>query len=114
MLRNVESFWCPIRFYSGPKCDNCQLHFPDLKTSWVPADSDMKAVKKLMDDKYRPDGPRSWFGHPERGAKIVPVAASAETAKSSSVAAPAALQSAPSRSEKKKAKSANGSRKNRK
>ena len=31
MLRNVESFWCPIRFYDGKKCDNCKLDFPDIE-----------------------------------------------------------------------------------
>ena len=30
MLRNVESFWCPIRFYEGKKCENCQVDFPDI------------------------------------------------------------------------------------
>lgn len=31
MLRNVESFWCPIRFYNGKKCENCKLDFPDIE-----------------------------------------------------------------------------------
>ena len=30
MLRNVESFWCPIRFYDGKKCENCRVDFPDV------------------------------------------------------------------------------------
>ena len=37
LLRNVESFWCPIRFYDGKKCDNCKLDFPDVNHGWVPA-----------------------------------------------------------------------------
>ena len=31
MLRNVESFWCPIRFYDGKKCENCKIDFPDIE-----------------------------------------------------------------------------------
>src|SRR5262245_19550612 len=27
MLRNVESFWCPIRFSSEAKCENCRVDF---------------------------------------------------------------------------------------
>ena len=38
MLRNVESFWCPIRFYDDKKCENCKLDFPDLENGWVAAD----------------------------------------------------------------------------
>ncbi len=30
MLRNIESFWCPIRFRSDLKCENCKLDFPDV------------------------------------------------------------------------------------
>ncbi len=67
MLRNVESFWCPIRFYDGKKCENCKIDFPDLK-EWVPGDGSMKDVTKLLKEKYpeKSDKPRSWFGHPER------------------------------------------------
>lgn len=66
MLRNVESFWCPIRFYDGPKCENCKVDFPDVK-AWVPADGSMKQVTDLLDEKYGdPAADRSWFGHPAR------------------------------------------------
>src|SRR3954454_813385 len=41
MLRNVESFWCPIRFYNGKKCENCRIDFPDIDGGWVPADGTM-------------------------------------------------------------------------
>ncbi|MBK7405799.1 MAG: hypothetical protein IPJ41_14560 [Phycisphaerales bacterium] len=27
MLRNVETFWCPIRFDSAKKCENCKHDF---------------------------------------------------------------------------------------
>lgn len=67
MLRNVESFWCPIRFYDGKKCENCKIDFPDLK-DWVAADASMTDVATLLTEKYplRSKTPRSWFGHPER------------------------------------------------
>ncbi|MCB2157035.1 hypothetical protein KQI84_19320 [bacterium] len=67
MLRNVESFWCPIRFYSNKKCENCRLDFPDIDR-WASPASKMADVTKLMAEKY-PEGknqPRSWWGHPER------------------------------------------------
>ncbi len=67
MLRNVESFWCPIKFYEGKKCENCRIDFPDVD-EWVPADGRMSDVVELLESKYSPEEgtPRSWFGHPER------------------------------------------------
>lgn len=65
MLRNVESFWCPIRFYDDKKCENCKLDFPDLENGWVAADKRMDDVVELMEAKYS-DRPHSWFGHSER------------------------------------------------
>lgn len=64
MLRNVESFWCPIRFYSEKKCENCQLDFPDVDNGWVAADGTMEDVTKLLESKYTPaQEERAWFGH---------------------------------------------------
>jgi hypothetical protein len=65
MLRNVESFWCPIRFYSGKKCANCRVDFPDIDHGWVPADGTMAQVAETLDKQYA-DGRREWFGHPAR------------------------------------------------
>jgi len=65
MLRNVESFWCPIRFYDGKKCDNCKLDFPDLAHGWVPATATMSDVEQTMETQYG-NGRRAWFGHPTR------------------------------------------------
>lgn len=65
MLRNVESFWCPIRYYDGKKCDNCKIDFPDIANGWVPADGTMADVDRVMNEKYG-DGRREWFGHPAR------------------------------------------------
>lgn len=65
MLRNVESFWCPIRFYDGKKCDNCKLDFPDIENGWVASEGTMDDVEKVLQQKYG-DSERSWFGHPDR------------------------------------------------
>jgi len=67
MLRNVESFWCPIRFRSDKKCENCTLDFPDLDNGWAPADGTMADAVKVHAEKYPgPDGVNAWFGHPTR------------------------------------------------
>jgi hypothetical protein len=66
MLRNVESFWCPIRFDSAKKCANCTTDFPDLDHGWVRADGDMAEVVALLDAKYPGPGANPWFGHPAR------------------------------------------------
>jgi hypothetical protein len=68
MLRNVESFWCPIRFYDGKKCENCKIDFPDIEGGWVAADGNMTDVKKVLESEYN-DQYRSWFNHPERQSK---------------------------------------------
>ena len=65
MLRNVESFWCPIRYYNGKKCANCTTDFPDIDGGWVPADGTMRDVEQVIHEKYG-DGQRTWFGHPVR------------------------------------------------
>ena len=65
MLRNVESFWCPIRFYEGKKCDNCKIDFPDVAGDWVKHDGTMMDVTTLLEAKYA-GGERGWFGHPAR------------------------------------------------
>ncbi|MEM9083165.1 MAG: hypothetical protein AAGB34_06165 [Planctomycetota bacterium] len=65
MLRNIESFWCPIRFYDNKKCENCKIDFPDVDNSWVPADGNMQDVSDLITNKLS-DGNHSWHGHPTR------------------------------------------------
>lgn len=65
MLRNVESFWCPIRFYDGKKCENCKVDFPDIDGGWAPANGTMKDVVATMEKHYE-NGDHSWFGHPGR------------------------------------------------
>ncbi|MGA3068325.1 MAG: hypothetical protein ABSF29_15880 [Tepidisphaeraceae bacterium] len=65
MLRNVESYWCPIRFSNEKKCANCAVDFPDVEQGWVPADGTMAQVVETMETMYA-DGQRGWFGHPAR------------------------------------------------
>jgi hypothetical protein len=69
MLRNVESFWCPIRFYDGKKCENCRVDFPDIDGGWVPADGTMAEVTRTLEEKYG-SGRREWFGHPARHVQV--------------------------------------------
>lgn len=66
MLRNVESFWCPIRFYSNKKCANCQIDFPDIENGWVKVNDTMEDVEGLLIQKYSDVQECSWFGHPSR------------------------------------------------
>lgn len=77
MLRNVESFWCPIRFYDGKKCANCAPDFPDINNGWVAPDKSMKDVVEKLGEMYDTP-PRAWFGHPVRltvkGADVPPPA----------------------------------------
>jgi hypothetical protein len=65
MLRNVESFWCPIKFYDGKKCANCRTDFPDIDGGWVAPGGTMQQVVDTLDKQYG-DGRREWFGHPAR------------------------------------------------
>lgn len=68
MLRNVESFWCPIRFRSDTKNRNIATDFPDVK-EWAPADGTMEDAVRAFEARY--DGVRknSWWGHPDRREK---------------------------------------------
>jgi hypothetical protein len=65
MLRNLESFWCPIRFYPGKKCENCKIDFPDIP-AWVPPDGTMAQVEAKLLEKYEGRRWNSWWAHPER------------------------------------------------
>ncbi len=66
MLRNVESFWCPIRFDTEKKCANCKVDFPDIDGGWAPADGTMDDVVNALEKHYKPTGTNAWFGHPAR------------------------------------------------
>lgn len=69
MLRNVESFWCPIRFYDDKKCENCKIDFPDVDGGWVESDRNMQDVTELLNCKYADVKERSWFAHKSRQEK---------------------------------------------
>jgi hypothetical protein len=52
MLRNVESWGCPIRFSCEKKCANCAHDFPDINNGWVDAKANMADVVKTLDRMY--------------------------------------------------------------
>lgn len=66
MLRNVETFWCPIQFDDKIKRENCKQDFPDVEGVWVPPGSTMEDVDAVMHRLYD-EGNMSWGGHPSRG-----------------------------------------------
>ena len=81
ILRNVESFWCPIRFDSEKKCANCSIDFPDVANGWVPANANIADAAAVVDAKFS-GGQQGWFGHPARltigGKPIEPLNADVE------------------------------------
>jgi hypothetical protein len=67
MLRNVEAFWCPIRFHSEKKCVNCVIDFPDVESRWVPPTGNIADAAAKVEEMYgNGQMPRAWFGHPTR------------------------------------------------
>ena len=70
MLRNVESFWCPLKFQDGKKCENCKVDFPDIE-QWAEADGDLVELHDLIVEKYSTDikEPNAWFQHESRNKK---------------------------------------------
>ena len=66
MLRNVESFWCPIRFYEDKKCENCKVDFPDVENGWVAHDGTMQQVTEVLESRYDGQDENAWYGHPVR------------------------------------------------
>jgi len=68
MLRNIESFWCPIRFRSPVKNANIATDFPDV-AKWAPADGTMEDAVRAFEAHYDGKRKNSWWGHPDRGEK---------------------------------------------
>jgi hypothetical protein len=67
MLRNIESFWCPIRFHNADKCRTCAQDFPDVDGAWSSEHASAQDAARLHAAKYpAPDGDNSWLGHPAR------------------------------------------------
>jgi hypothetical protein len=65
MLRNIESFWCPIRFCDDCKCRNACTDFPDL-AKWARADGNVADAVRVFDEHYDGKRKNSWWGHPDR------------------------------------------------
>ena len=63
MIRNNESWWCPIQFHDSEKCRNCVQDFPDIAT-WTQATGSMQDVHDLLTSRYCPKKkPRAWTGY---------------------------------------------------
>jgi hypothetical protein len=65
MLRNIESFWCPIQFLSPEKNANAAIDFPDIK-KWAPPNGTMEDAVRLIEKHYDGQSPNSWWGHADR------------------------------------------------
>lgn len=65
MLRNIESFWCPIRFRDETKNQNAIIDFPDI-AEWAPADGTMEDAVRAFEKHYDGQRENSWWGHPDR------------------------------------------------
>lgn len=65
MLRNIESFWCPIRFRSDIKNRNASIDFPDVE-KWAPANGTMEDAVQAFEKHYDRKSANSWWGHPDR------------------------------------------------
>ncbi len=65
MLRNIESFWCPIQFRSPVKNRNIATDFPDV-ARWAPADGTMEDAVRAFEAHYDGKQPNRWWGHPDR------------------------------------------------
>lgn len=72
MLRNVESFWCPIRFVDGRKCENCAIDFPDVHGGWSRPEEGIEGAATVVERAYPPGATtNAWFGHASRAEVTV-------------------------------------------
>lgn len=65
MLRNIESFWCPIQFQSAEKNVHASIDFPDVK-NWAPPHGTMEDAVRLIEEHYDGKRKNSWWGHVDR------------------------------------------------
>jgi hypothetical protein len=65
MLRNIESFWCPIQFLDPAKNRNASIDFPDVRT-WAPPDGSMEDAVRAFEAHYDGRRKNSWWGHTDR------------------------------------------------
>lgn len=72
MLRNIESFWCPIRFRSDVKNRNISTDFPDVE-NWSPSDGTIEDAVRVFEAHYDGKRKNSWWGHPERRKPAQPL-----------------------------------------
>lgn len=68
MLRNIESFWCPIQFLDEAKNRNAAVDFPDI-AEWAPPDGTMEDAVQAFEKHYDGKIKNSWWGHPDRREK---------------------------------------------
>jgi hypothetical protein len=62
MIRNNESWWCPIQFHDADKCARCVTDFPAIP-KWVNPEGSMQDVKDNLRARYCPKKrPRGWEG----------------------------------------------------
>lgn len=65
MLRNIESFWCPIQYRDPKKNRNASTDFPDI-SKWAPADGTMEDAVRAFEAHYDGKHQNTWWGHPDR------------------------------------------------
>ncbi|MEO5912665.1 MAG: hypothetical protein ABIS50_00415 [Luteolibacter sp.] len=65
MLRNIESFWCPIQFKSDVKNTNALTDFPDI-SKWADNDGTIEDAVRAFEEHYDGTQKNSWWGHPDR------------------------------------------------
>lgn len=65
MLRNIESFWCPIQFLDETKNRNAAIDFPDI-AKWAPPEGTMEDAVRAFEKHYDGKRKNSWWGHPDR------------------------------------------------
>ncbi|MES2476938.1 MAG: hypothetical protein V4640_14235 [Verrucomicrobiota bacterium] len=65
MLRNIESFWCPIQFKSEVKNTNALTDFPDI-AKWADKDGSIEDAVRAFEEHYDGNRKNSWWGHPDR------------------------------------------------
>ena len=65
MLRNIESFWCPIQFQNPQKNSNASTDFPDI-AKWAPFEGTMEDAVEAFEKHYDGKQLNSWWGHPDR------------------------------------------------
>jgi hypothetical protein len=65
MLRNIESFWCPVRFCDDCKNRNACIDFPDVE-KWAPETGTMEDAVRVFEEHYDGRRKNSWWGHPDR------------------------------------------------